>query len=687
MSNSPSALARPRNKVRTAAATPSSGPAREPEPRWTRPAFWALLLVTAVTYLWNLGASGFANDYYAAAVQAGTQSWKALLFGSLDSAGAITVDKPPASLWVMGLSGRIFGFSSWSMLAPQALMGVASVALLYAAVRRWSGPKVALAAGAVLAFTPAAVLMFRFNNPDALLVLLMTAAAYTCVRAVDAAATRSGTRWLLLTGTLIGFGFLTKMLQAMLVVPALALVYLLVADTPVRRRIGQLLGAGAAMVVSAGWYVALVQVWPASSRPYIGGSDGNSLLELALGYNGLGRIFGGAGNGGPGDGGPGDAPSGPPPGMEMGAGFGGPGGPGGTGFGGTAGITRMFNTSFGGNISWLLPAALIVLVAGLWLTRGAPRTDRTRAGLLLWGGWLLVNGLVFSFMSGTIHPYYSVAMAPGLAGVLAVGAGAFWSRRERWAPRLVLVVALAATAGWSVVLLDRTPTFLPWLRWVVIAGGVLGASVLLLPPRRLGRAVVVVALLGALAGSAGSTAYAVQTALTAHQGSIISAGPSTGGDGFPGGAPGGSGDGSRTGDGARADGMRRGGPGAVSNDPALTALLRNAGTKWAAATVSAQGAAGLELSSGTAVMAIGGFTGSDPAPTLEQFQAWVAQGQVHYFIASNGGPGGPGGPGGAGGPGGSSGVGAKIRTWVQQHYTATTVGGETVYDLTAPTTG
>jgi 4-amino-4-deoxy-L-arabinose transferase-like glycosyltransferase len=679
MSNSSTALAQNRNTDRTATATPSAGPAREPEPRWTRPAYWALLLVTAVTYLWNLGASKFANEYYAAAVQAGTQSWKALLFGSVDSSNAITVDKPPASLWVMGLSGRIFGFSSWSMLAPQALMGVASVALLYAAVRRWSGPRVALAAGAVLAFTPAAVLMFRFNNPDAQLVLLMVAAAYTCVRALDSAATRAGTRWLMLTGILIGFGFLTKMLQAMLVVPAFALVYLLVADTPVRRRIFQLLGAGAAMVVSAGWYVALVPIWPASSRPYIGGSDGNSLLELALGYNGLGRIFGGAGNGGGGvskaDAGT-VATSAATSAAWGGGGFGGPGGPGGTGFGGAAGITRMFNSSFGGNISWLLPAALIVLVAGLWMTRRAPRTDRTRAGLLLWGGWLLVNGLVFSFMGGTIHPYYSVAMAPGLAGVLAIGIGALWNRRSHRASRLTLAVALATTAAWSVVLLDRAPTFLPLLHWVVIVACAVGVLSLLPPPRLLGRAAVVVSLVAALAGSAGSTAYAVQTALTAHQGSIISAGPSTGGDGFPGGGPGGaSQDGARRDGGARADGMGRGGPGRVSTDPALTALLRNAGTKWAAATVSAQGAAGLELSSGTAVMAIGGFTGSDPAPTLEQFQAWVAQGQVHYFLASDG------------GPGGGNGVSAQIRTWVQRHYTATTVGGQTVYDLTQPRNG
>jgi 4-amino-4-deoxy-L-arabinose transferase-like glycosyltransferase len=330
------------------------------------------------------------------------------------------------------------------------------------------------------------------------------------------------------------------------------------------------------------------------------------------------------------------------------------------------------------------------------VTRRAPRTDRTRAGLLLWGGWLLVNGLVFSFMSGTVHPYYSVAMAPGLAGVLAIGVGALWNRRSHWASRLTMVIALAATATWSVVLLDRTPTFLPWLRWVVIVGGVLGSVALVAPPRKLGRAAVVIALVTALAGSAGSTAYAAQTASTAQQGSIISAGPASSG-GFQAGA-------------FQGGGFHGGGRGEVSNDPALTALLRDAGTRWAAATVSAQGAAGLELSSGTAVMAIGGFTGSDPAPTLEQFQAWVAQGQVHYFIASHGGPGGDGsggdgpgggalgsgGPGGGGpgggaagdgGPGGGSGVSAQIRTWVQQHYTATTVGGQTVYDLTLPPAG
>ena len=165
---------------------------------------------------------------------------------------------------------------------------MAAVGLLYLTVRRTSGPAAGLIAGAVLATTPVAALMFRFNNPDALLVLLMVAGAYCLVRALETASTR----WLLLVGVLTGFGFLTKMLQALLVVPAFALVYLVAAPNPVRSRIGQLLAAGAALVVSAGWWIAIVTLIPAADRPYIGGSQNNSILELTLGYNGFGRLTG-----------------------------------------------------------------------------------------------------------------------------------------------------------------------------------------------------------------------------------------------------------------------------------------------------------------------------------------------------------------------------------------------------------
>ncbi|HJP74891.1 MAG TPA: glycosyltransferase family 39 protein [Pseudonocardiaceae bacterium] len=674
----------------------------EDQPRWARPALLVLLAGTALLYLWDLGASGYANDFYAAAVQAGTQSWKAWLFGSLDSSNAITVDKPPAAFWVMGLSARIFGFSSWSMLVPDALAGVASVGLLYGAVRRWSGPAAGLFAGAALALTPVAALMFRFNNPDAILVLLLVAGAYCVVRATE----KASPKWLMLAGVLVGFGFLTKMLQAFLVLPAFALVYLVAAPTGIGRRIRHVLAATAALIVSAGWYVALVAIWPADARPYIGGSTNNSLLELALGYNGLGRILGGSGNGGGGGGG------------------GGFGGGGNVSFGGASGIGRLFGESFGTEISWLLPAALIALVAGLWFSRKAPRTDRARAGLLLWGGWLLVTGLVFSFMQGTIHPYYMIALAPAIGGLIAVVGRELWRGRSNPWVRGTLALMVAATGAWDFVLLDRTPTWLPWLRYVVLAACVVVAVALMAGTRAIARAATVLLLVTAVTGLLGSAAYAVDTASQPHTGSIPTSGPSSAG-GFGG----------------------RGGPGGDdgSTDSALTNLLKSASTTWAAATVSANSASPLELASGKAVMAIGGFTGSDPAPTLAQFEADVKAGKIHYFVVGGGFGGGPGGggglrggnqgstqggaqgapggrfgggefpgfsggapsgafpggafPGGAfpggrgdggfgGGPGGfggqSSGDASAITSWVESHYTKLTVGGQTVYDLTKP---
>src|SRR5262249_43954878 len=214
--------------------------------------------------------------------------WEALLFGSLDSANFITVDKPPLSQWVMGLSGQLFGFSSASMLIPQALIAVAAVALLYGAVSHISGPRAGLLAGAVLALTPVAALMFRYNNPDAAMVLLMTVGAYCVVRAL----LRPGAKWLAWAGVALGFAFLAKMLEGLMVMPALALVYLIAAPVPVRRRLLHLAGSLAAFVASSGWFVLLTLVWPASSRPFIAGSTDNSFMNLVLGYNGFARVLG-----------------------------------------------------------------------------------------------------------------------------------------------------------------------------------------------------------------------------------------------------------------------------------------------------------------------------------------------------------------------------------------------------------
>ena len=278
---------------------------RESDAAWVRPALLALLALTAVLYLWDLGASGWANSFYSAAVQAGTKSWKAFFFGSSDSSNFITVDKPPASLWVMEISARIFGLNSWSILVPQALEGVATVGVVYLTVRRWFTAQAALLAGVVLALTPVAAMMFRFNNPDSLLALLLTGSMYALVRAFE----KAQTKWLVLAGTLVGFGFITKMLQAFLIIPALAIVYLLAAPTGWWRRVWQVVVMGVATLVAAGWWVAAVALTPAADRPYVGGSQNNSIFNLIFGYNGFGRLTGSesgsvVGGGGAGVGGP-----------------------------------------------------------------------------------------------------------------------------------------------------------------------------------------------------------------------------------------------------------------------------------------------------------------------------------------------------------------------------------------------
>lgn len=639
-------------------------------PAWARPALLALLAATALLYLWNLGASGYGNSFYAAAVQAGSQDWKAFLFGSFDSSNYITVDKPPASLWVMALSARIFGFSSWSLLAPQALEGVAAVALLYGAVRRVAGHGAGLAAGALLALTPAAVLMFRFDNPDALLTLLLTASAYAVTRAVE----NGRTRWLVLAGTCVGFAFLTKMGQAFLVLPGLGLAYLLAGPPRLGRRILQLVAALSAVIVSAGWWVALVELWPADSRPYIGGSTTNSVLELAFGYNGLGRIFGGSGNGGGGGGGAGV------------------GGSASAGFGGATGLTRLFTSEFGQEIGWLLPAALLAIPLGLWLTRRHPRTDPARAAVVVWGGWLVVTGLVLSFMAGTVHPYYAVVLAPAVAALVAIVGRLAWQARRRLVGVLGLAAMIAATALMSVALLNAAGWH-PELRYVVIVAGSAAVFAVLSSALWRGRlAGVVAGVMAATVALAGAGAIGLATASMTHSGSIPSVGAvSTSAMGGPGGAPGGG-----PGGGTSGSGMPGGTPsGAISGTPsgttsggsangdsatsdsALVTALRSSTTRWAAAASSSMTAGPLELASGAAVMSIGGFNGSDSAITLEQFKALVAAGQIHYFIA-DGMSGGPGGPGG-----GQSSAWSSISAWVTSTYTATTLGGTTVYDLTA----
>ncbi len=600
----------------------------------------ALIMATAVLYLLNLSATGYGNQFYAAAAQAGSHSWSAWFFGSLDANNFITVDKPPASLWVTGLSVRLFGMNSWAVLVPQALMGAASVAVLYATARRAfddtaAGTAAGLLAGTALACTPAAALIFRFNNPDALLVLLLTVAGYCLIRAVSAASWR----WLALVGAVMGAAFLTKMLEGFLPLPAFALTYLLLAQTGWRNRVLHLLAATAALVVAAGWWVLTVQLVPAGARPYIGGSTDNTVMQLAVGYNGMTRILGRQNQRHPTD------FSIPATGHAWSA------------MGGGTGLRRLFTAEMANEISWLLPAALLTVVFGVYLVcRRRLRRGET-AALTMFSGWMLMSGLVFSYMDGTVHPYYTVAMAPAVAGLAGIGTVWAWRYRAGWDGRIMLAALIMLTAAWSAILLRRNAFGPNWLPWLLTAVALVAAIAVFGLGSRKGVAVAVA--FGVLAAIGGTAAFSIATAATPHQGAIPTA--------------------LKKGDAQLGNWM-----GGEATNPDLADVLANTRTEWSAATNGSQSAAALEISSGTSVMAIGGWSG-DPVPTLQSFIDDVHAGKISYYVEA-----------GRGrsfedaanhghviyGPSRGTVHTREIAEWVSTHYPGTTIGESTVYRLT-----
>jgi 4-amino-4-deoxy-L-arabinose transferase-like glycosyltransferase len=427
-----------------------------------------------------------------------------------------------------------------------------------------------------------------------------------------------------------------------------------------------LLLAGAATVGAAGWWVLVVELWPAGARPYVGGSQTDSVLELVLGYNGLGRLTG----------------------DEVGS-VGGmmraPGVEATGGRWGQAGLTRLFTGSYAGDASWLLPAALVLLVALLWWTRRAPRTDRVRAATLAWGGWLVGTALVFSLMAGIFHSYYQVVLAPAIGALVGIGAAVLWRRRAEVAPRVVLAAVLVLTAVWAFLLLDRAQ-WQPWFAWTVLvlgpacAAGILGVHRL---PRRGRVGVVGIAVVTALAAPA---AWSLATAATPHSGAVPFSGPQDartgGGVRFGGGRIPGEGPTGPPGPPAgamRGEVITVGGNllGAPTPPAAVTALLQQDADAytWAAATIGSNSAAGYQLASGEPVLALGGFNGTDPFPTLERFQQLVADGEVHYFV---------GGAGRSNTESGGSDEAHRIGLWVEATFPPTTIDTTTVYDLTGP---
>jgi 4-amino-4-deoxy-L-arabinose transferase-like glycosyltransferase len=558
----------------------------------------AVLGLAAVLYLWNLTVSGYANTYYAMAAQAASKDWAAFFFGSLDAGNFITLDKPPASVWLMAISVRLLGLSSWSVLLPQALLGIATAGVLFLAVRRAFGVPAAFLAGVTMALTPAATLIFRYDNPDALLTFVLVVAAWALGRGLE----DGRLRWPVLAAALVGLAFLTKYLQAYMVLPAFALVWLVAAPGSVRRRIAGLLAAAVTVVVTSGWWVAIVELIPTSARPYIGGSTNDSVLDLILGYDGLGRIFGqGIGGGGVGG--------------LVGGGGAGPG----AGFSGTPGPLRLFNAQFGGEISWLIPLALLSLVAGLVIHRRTGRTGRRLAAYLLWGTWLIVHVLVFSLMSGIAHPYYSVMLAPAIGALVGAGVTDLWRRREQsLAAGFALVAGLVGSAAWGLIILGRVPAFLPGLGIAAVALAVAAGLVLILPAaavdRRLQRGALVLGIVAVLAGPGTFSAATMTRALAGG----TSAGPAAAGNG----------------------GFMPGGPGGAVDGTLVEYLVANQGdATWILAAQGSDTAAGIQLATGEPVLVMGGFSGLDAAPTADELRELVSRGELRFVLVGGRGAG------------------------------------------------
>jgi 4-amino-4-deoxy-L-arabinose transferase-like glycosyltransferase len=659
------------------ATVTASGQITEPPDAVHRPDWWcptalaAICVVAGALYGWRIGTSGWGNPYYSAAVRSMSASLINFVFGSFDPLGVVTVDKPPMAFWPMVVSAAIFGYHGWSLLLPQVLEGVAAVLLLHRTVRRWAGEHVALLAALIFALTPVTVAINRDTNPDTLMVLLLVAAAYAFTRSVQPSAERgSSSRWLMLAAMFLGLGFVTKMLQAWIVVPVFAVAYLVGSAAPVRRRLLDLLGAGAVLLASSLWWVALVSFWP-GPKPYVGGSTDGSVLNLVIGYNGLGRILGRE------------------TGRELVGGAGGPGGAaggrwggghgGGGGFGGGSGLTRLFGPQLAGQISWLLPLCLLVLIGvaitGVRQIRAGISTDRARrAGWFVWGGWLLLVGLVLSAAQSGFHPYYTTEMAPAVAAVSAAGLAALWRCYCRpdgyhW---VLFPAAVVLTVLWVWMLVSRDLSWNGWLRYATLAVG--AAAVVLLVAGRLSSAGTNLAL-SRIAGVLGVVAillppgvWSAATALTPSGGAMAQAGP-------PGHARG-------TVPARPQDAMA----GELTAHQVAILAYAQAHSGGSRITLAVEGGARAAepylIHSEATIIGMGGFSGQDPAPTAATLAGWIQQRQLRYVLLGSPEPGGryrdgPAPPRLAS----RGGVSAQRTQWVRQHCTALNVGGtQDLYD-------
>ncbi len=676
-----------------------------------------ILVLAAFCNFYELQREGFANLYYSAAVRSMLESWHNFFFVSFDPGGFVTVDKPPLGFWIETASAKLLGYSGFSILLPEALAGIASVGVLYVLVRRLFGVEAGLLSALFLAITPVSVVTNRNNTIDSLLVLTVLLAAYVVSRAVE----QGSLRWMLLCALLVGLGFNIKMLEAYLVVPAFALTYLLAAPVSWWKRLWHLVAAsGVLLVVSLSWIVA-VDWTPASARPYVGSSGSNSELALALGYNGIERLLGTVfrigtqvSNG------------------TASIGTNGPGGPGGSSENGAQGIFRLLNAQLGGQASWLLALGLVGAFAMGWgfRPRGWLRVWPLRAqewrvahlttqqaALVLWGTWTLTMAVFFS-IAGFFHRYYLSMLAPGIAALAGIGLVLLWRDYRNATQRdwhgFLLPVALVMTAFTQAVILADYSGWNSWMTPLIVGGSLIVAGALVairvannrglklegLLPAGVARLVytpIIAVALGVGLLLVGPATWTGVSLASGNSGTLPAAGPTAttaqvGGfsGGFTGGAPvfqgsrpegfgnfGPSGGFGGTGTvpggfgGTRATPNGSGGnaAGLQVNSTLLSYLEAHQGSaKYLFATMSSMTAAPYIIETGKAVMALGGFSGSDQILTVSQLQALIRGGQVHYFVLS----------GGFGGVGGVSGNLALV-SWVESHGTTIAVGATTVY--------
>lgn len=591
---------------------------------------WPLAIpatISAVLSAWALGTVGWGNTYYSAAVFSMSKSWHAFWYGALDTAGFVTVDKPPMSMWVQAIAVKVFGFHSMTLLVPQVLAGVGAVVLVYLTlVRRW-GRMAATVGALALAVTPISVMVNHSNNTDAILTFFMTATVYAAVRAADT----NQWRWMITAGLLFGASFATKMLAAVPVLPA-AVLAVVVGSTLTWKRRAVFVGVGAAVAIASAllWFTA-VDLTPASARPYVGSSQGNSAYQLAFERNGVKQVEGtqtglpGA-NGGAPDG----ANGGPPIGGGQGGGPG--GGPGGgmSGFsGGQKGVLRLFNDALGTQIGWMVVPALAGLLGALMALR---RRTLREPVIVAAVAWCAIGAAAYSVTAGIVHPYYTASLAPGFALLVGVGVGVLRAHHESKRAGVLGGVAVAATGVASWVIARRTSWDIASILAVitVVLGAAIAVSWCSKIRQRLGRWMVastLVVLVVPAVWSAGSLKAGLSANLPYAQPTASS------GFGRPGGA---------------------GGPdGGVDFNLILYLEANRGSTTWLVATPSAMTAGQLIIDTGEPVMALGGFSGSDQILTSSDFDALARDGKVRFVYLGNGGPGG--GPGGmGGGPGGSS---------------------------------